>query len=129
MKHLLFGLLLLLPLTAFAFELEPYENPEISPAQWQSYHEAVAGELSANRRVDESRKLEVFTDGEAGASVVFTTPGHAAHPAWVTRQLVPQDGGISMVVVGYFAGDKTAFRQLFAQYQKMAEETRKRFQQ
>ncbi|MDZ7785000.1 MAG: hypothetical protein U5K56_19330 [Halioglobus sp.] len=129
MKYLLLGLLLLLPLTAFAFELEPYKNPEISAAQWQSYHEAIAAEFDGSRRVDEARKVEVFTDGEAGASVVFTMPGHAAHPAWVTRQLVAQDGGISMVVVGYFAGDRTAFRQLFAEYEKMAEETRKKFQQ
>lgn len=129
MKHALLGLLLSLPLTAFAFELEPYENPEISPAQWQSYHEAVGGEMGANRRVDDSRKVEVFTDGEAGASIVFTMPGHAAHPAWVTRRLVAQDGGISMVVVGYFAGDRAAFRQLFAEYEKMAEETRSRFQE
>lgn len=129
MKRLLSGLLLLLPLTGFAFELEPYPGPKISKAQWQSYREAVAGEFGANREVYESRNLEVFTDGEARASVVFTMPGHAAHPAWVTRQLVAEEGGINMIVVGYFAGDKTAFGKLFAQYGKMAQETSERFQQ
>ena len=46
----------------------------------------------------------------------FTTKGHPAHPAWITRQVVESEDTVDIKQIGYFAGDEEPFAKLFQQY-------------
>lgn len=127
MKKILIILLVLSAVSEAATEVEPYETAKISKEQWDEYHSVVASELSSSRRVYKEHSLEIFSDDETRATIAFTMPGHDAHPAWVTRHVVFEDGELNLAVIGYFAGDEAAFSELFEQYERMAEQTRKKF--
>ena len=49
----------------------------------------------------------------------FTLPGHSAHPAWITRQLIESGGTLDMTQIGYYAGNEEPFAELFRQYQQL----------
>ena len=48
---------------------------------------------------------------------VFTTKDNPAHPAWITRQMVEEDGEVRVKQIGYYAGSEPAFAKLFRAYQ------------
>jgi len=112
--------------SVYALEVSPYRHAKITSGQWKQYHDLVVEELAASRRSYEQHHLEVFSDDETRASIAFTMPNHEAHPAWVTRHVVMDKKGISIQVIGYFAGDEKAFKVLFGQYQQMANQTQQR---
>lgn len=113
----------------FALDMTPYPQTEISEQDWGDYHKEVVDKIGSSRRAYDEHYLEVFSEDETRANIAFTMPGHKAHPAWVTRYVHFEEGALNLVVVGYYAGDKTAFEKLFAQYEAMAERTRKQFRQ
>lgn len=129
MRSVVILLLLLLPLSAIAIQVAPFEKAEISEAQFLQYRSTVSEKLSSTHRSYPDHYLEVYSDENTRASIAFTLPGHPAHPAWVTRHVVVDEESISMGVVGYFAGDKDEFEKLFAQYRAMAENTTRQFRQ
>ena len=129
MKPLLFAAILVVSIKALALEVEPFDSAEITEAQFVQYHTSVAAELASTRREYASHDLEVYSDEASRASLAFTLPGHPAHPAWVTRYVAVDDGGIYMNVVGYYAGDEAEFVKLYDQYKEMAEDTTNKFRQ
>lgn len=82
----------------------------------------------ASQREFPAEHLAVYEDRDAGLFWAFTTPGHAAHPAWVTRRVVEQAGEVSTSQIGYFAGDEPAFAKLFNAYLALTEKTVKNLQ-
>ena len=127
MKNITITLLILFSPSVIAVEVKPYEVAEITEEQWAQYHSKVNKELSSSHRAYDEHHLEVFSDDVSRASIAFTMPGHKAHPAWVTRQVIMDGESISMQVIGYFAGDEEAFKVLFKQYQEMANRTQQKF--
>lgn len=96
-----------------AQDFMPYPRPQITPEQWQSYFEEVRGKHAQSERQYPNEHLVVYEDRGSYSSWAFTSPGHPAHPAWVTRQVVQGERGASIRQIGYFAGDETEFKKLF----------------
>lgn len=128
MRSILFAVIVLATAQAAALELVPYDSPKVTEEQFAQYHAAVDEELSYARQAYPDHFLEVYNDTDARASIAFTLPGHAAHPAWVIRQLAEDENGLYIEVSGFFAGDPAAFARLLGQYQAMAAETMQKMQ-
>ena len=113
-----------------AQEYQPYPEAPITISQWQSYFELVRNKFGDTER-HPSAKLVEFNSGDT--FYIFTEPGHPAHPAWVTQQIVKTDNGLGMRQIGFFAGDELAFAALFRAYRgridKVREDMKRRSQQ
>jgi hypothetical protein len=105
-------------------EYQPYPEARITKSQWQSYFDQVRGEFGSTE-LHPSAKLVQFNSTDT--FYVFTEPGHPAHPAWVTQQIVKMDGGLGMRQVGYFAGEESAFATLFYAYRARIAKVREDF--
>ena len=106
---------------------QPYAEAQITMAQWQEYYDSVVAELGDTREELAEAKLVSFTDQATHTFYAFTAADHPAHPAWITRQVVEQDGGISIQQIGYFAGEEDPFAALFDDYLALSEELRAGF--
>jgi hypothetical protein len=113
-----------------AQEYQPYPEARITISQWQSYLELVRNKFGDTER-HPSAKLVEFNSSDT--FYIFTEPGHPAHPAWVTQQIVKMDNGLGMRQIGFFAGDERAFAALFRAYRgridKVREDMKRRSQQ
>ena len=123
MRTFIYLILLILGNAAHAFEVSPYTNPDITVDEWNKYHEQTLRELESTRQFCESEQLETFSDSKTHSAITFTTPGHDAHPSWVTRQVISWGDSLEIKVSGYYSGDKEAFEVLLLRYQESAEET------
>jgi hypothetical protein len=110
-------LALLLAAPASAQEFQPYPQPKITTEQFARYAEEVLQALGYSTEVLKDQKLVAFSDQRTRTFYVFTTKDHPAHPAWITRQMVEEDGQVRVKQIGYFAGDEEAFAKLFREYQ------------
>lgn len=101
---------------AAAQEYQPYPSPRITVDQWQRYLQAVRKNHEASAEIYKDQHIAGFTDEATRTFYIFTTRGHAAHPAWITRQVVEIDGKVQVRQIGYFAGDEEPFAALFSEY-------------
>lgn len=113
---------------ALAQEYRPFPQARITPAQWQSYLNAVVDAHGDSGREFPAEHLVVYQDDKPSLFWAFTTAGHPAHPAWITRRVIEEAGEAKVEQVGYFAGDEAAFAQLFQQYLGLTERTVKEVQ-
>lgn len=123
MRHIVFAISVLLISSASAQEYMPFPRAHITEDQWNTYFAEVKKMHGASRRDFPAEHLAVYEDRNAGMFWAFTTPGHAAHPAWVTRRVTEQGGELSTSQIGYFAGDEAAFAKLFNAYLALTEKT------
>jgi hypothetical protein len=102
-------------------KFKPFPSPHVVESQWRSYYSEVKAAYGGS--VQEFPQLNLVVFSTAGATYAFTTAGHPAHPAWVSKRVVPaRDGeGWAVEQVGYFAGQEKAFAELFRQYQQLTE--------
>jgi hypothetical protein len=105
-------------------EYQPYPGARITKSQWQSYFDQGKGKL-ASTEMHPSANLVQFNSPDT--FYVFTEPGHPAHPAWVTQQIVTMEGGLGMRQVGYYAGEESAFATLFQAYRARIAKVREDF--
>jgi hypothetical protein len=103
--------------STLALEFKPYPVAQITAAQWASYYEQVRSAHGADRQEFPAERLIVFHDKTTATSYAFTQPGHAAHPAWITRKIVQKGTDIFVDQIGYFAGSEPPFAVLYQQYQ------------
>ena len=103
-------------LTAHAQQFRPHEQAHITVAQWQAYFEEVRSKHGATEQQFEKEHLVLYNDKASLMSWAFTTPGHPAHPAWVTRQPVTDGNIVKIRQIGFYAGNEAEFRKLFATY-------------
>jgi hypothetical protein len=122
------ALLLVTALSAAARDFKPYPRAQITPEQWQSYFAQVQAKHRQSERTFPNEHLVVYEDRGSQLSWAFTTPGHPAHPAWVTRRPVEDDRGVSIRQIGYFAGDEPEFAKLFRAYLALNDRMREQFQ-
>lgn len=101
---------------------KPYPEAQISADQWQDYYDSVVAEFGGTRDDIADAKLVLFTDEATHTYYAFTTADHPAHPAWITRKVVEQDGAISIQQIGYFAGDEEPFAALFDDYLALSDQ-------
>jgi hypothetical protein len=102
---------------ASAQEFQPYPQPKITPEQFARYAEQVLQTYGNSTEILKDQKLIAFSDQRTRTFYVFTTKDHPAHPAWITRQMVEEDGQVRVRQIGYFAGNEEAFAALFKEYQ------------
>ena len=112
----------LLPAAAAAQEYQPYPSPRVTTEQWQRYLAVVQARHGDSMDVYEDKALVVFSDAATRTFWIFTTRDHPAHPAWITRQLVEQDGRVNVKQIGYFAGRQEPFDALFQEYLRRNED-------
>ena len=126
-KRIILFALLGLCQAACAVELEPYSSSKIQVAQWNEYHASVKKELAKGRGSFkyEAGELETYSDPKSRLTISFTTPGHEAHPAWVTTRVVVEGKKITVEVVGYYAGNERAYEDFYRRMDEMAERTLK----
>ncbi len=102
---------------AFAQEFQPYPEPKITPEQYARYADEVRQLHGFTADVVREDKVIVFSDERSRTFWVFTTKDNPAHPAWVTRQMVEENGQVRVRQIGYYAGSEAAFAKLFKAYQ------------
>lgn len=107
---------------AVAQEYQPYPQPNITVEQWQAYLASVREYLEASAEIYKDKHLVVFSNPDTRTFYIFTTKDHPAHPAWITRQLVEQDGKVNVRQIGYYAGNAEAFDKFFREYLQRNEE-------
>ena len=101
---------------AGAQEFRPHPQARITAGQWQAYFDEVKAKHGATEQQFQAENLVLYNDSKSLMSWAFTTPGHPAHPAWVTRQPVTDGDQVKIRQIGFYAGDEAAFRKLFATY-------------
>ncbi|HKY00693.1 MAG TPA: hypothetical protein VJL86_13340 [Steroidobacteraceae bacterium] len=99
-------------------DFQPYGAPQVTAAQFSAYAEQVRQAHGATAQVVLEEKVVVFSDLRTRTFWVFTTKGHPAHPAWITRQMVEENGQVNVRQIGYFAGSEPEFAKLFRSYQE-----------
>jgi hypothetical protein len=104
--------------TAGAQEFQPYPQPRVTPEQFAAYAEEVRLAFEPTAEVLRDEKVIVFSDMRTRTFYVFTTKDHPAHPAWITRQMVEEDGQVRVRQIGFFAGPERAFAKMFQDYQQ-----------
>lgn len=109
--------LLLAGAPAFAQEFQPYPEPKITPEQFARYAEEVRQLHGFTADIVREDNVIVFSDERSRTFWVFTTKDNPAHPAWVTRQLVEENGQVRVRQIGYYAGSEPAFAKLFKAFQ------------
>jgi len=109
---------LLLAGTAAAQEFQPYPQPQVTPEQYARYAEEVRQLHGATADVVPEDNVIVFSDQRTRTFWVFTTKNNPAHPAWLTRQMVEENGQVRVRQIGYFAGSEAAFAKLFRAFQE-----------
>jgi hypothetical protein len=126
-KKLILFVLLLLWQSAVAVELEPYALSKISLEQWNQFHAKVKKALADSRTTFryEAGELENYAEPKSYTNITFTTPGHKAHPAWVTTRFVFDGKKIGVHVVGYYGGDEAAYQDFYQRMNAMVRETLK----
>lgn len=111
-------LLLLLAGPAVAQEFQPYPTPQITREQWARYAEQIRQTYLASAEILEGQNQVAFSDMRTRTFWIFTTKDHPAHPAWITRQMVEENGQVHVRQIGYFAGSEPEFAKLFRFYQE-----------
>ena len=113
-----------------AQEYQSYPEARITISQSRSYFEQVKSKFG-DTETHPSANLVEFSSSDT--FYIFTEPGHPAHPAWVTQQIVKMDSGLGMRQIGFFAGEEQAFATLFRTYRgridKVKEDMKRRSQQ
>jgi hypothetical protein len=107
--------------TAVGPQYMPHPMAEISEQEWKDYHQSVQEACGSTRRAFADEHLEVFECPANSLHLAFTTEGHPAHPAWITRQV--QAGTVEQI--GYFAGQEEPFAVLFQSYLDLTNRTLK----
>lgn len=107
-----------LAVVAASQDFQPYRTPQITAAQFAAYAEQVRQAYGATAQVVVEEKVIVFSDLRTRTFWVFTTKDHPAHPAWITRQMVEENGQVNVRQIGYFAGSEPEFAKLFRSYQE-----------
>jgi hypothetical protein len=102
---------------AGAQEFQPYPQPKITAEQFARYADQVLQTLGYSTEILKDQQLVAFSDQRTRTFYVFTTKEHPAHPAWITRQMVEENGQVLVKQIGYFAGNEEAFAKLFREYQ------------
>ena len=119
---------LLLTAPTFSAEYKPFPVAEITVEQWQDYFDIVQSEFGETRKEEPAAQLILFQDRKTYTFYAFTMAGHPSHPAWVTRKIVEDDGVLSMMQIGYFAGEEEPFTELFQTYSSLTDQAREQFE-
>lgn len=98
---------------------KPFPVAQVSLTQWETYREQVHAAYGASLRRFPDEHLEVMQSSDNVMHFAFTTEGHSAHPAWITRSA--QNGSVDQI--GYFAGNEELFAKLFQSYLELTKRT------
>ncbi len=100
----------------------PYPLAKISVREWEEYRHLVEDSCGPSLRAFPKENLEVLECPVNSLYLAFTTDGHPAHPAWITRQV--REGVVDQI--GYFAGQEEPFAELFQSYRDLTDRTIKK---
>ncbi|WP_414430565.1 hypothetical protein ACMG4M_01150 [Alcanivorax sp. IL3] len=103
-------------LTAWADTFKPFEVANVTRDQLETFKDEVESLYDGTAQHFPDQNLVVYSNNEEAMNYAFTTKGHPAHPAWITRQVVESEDTVDIKQIGYFAGDEEPFAKLFQQY-------------
>ncbi len=106
---------------ALAQEFQPYPSPKITVEQWSRYLATVREALEPSAQIYKDKNIVVFSNSNTRTFYIFTTKRHPAHPAWITRQIVEENGQVNVRQIGFFAGPQEPFDRFFREYLERAE--------
>ena len=98
---------------------KPFPIAQVTAPEWEKYREQVYAAHGASVRRFPDEHLEVLHSSDNVMHFAFTTLGHPAHPAWITRSA--QNGSVDQI--GYFAGQEEPFAKLFQSYLELTKRT------
>ena len=107
-----------------AAEFKPYQEAKISLNEFQEYRAIIVEEFGETAKLFPEQNLVIYFDNSMG-NYAFTVEGHAAHPSWIARRVVQDDGSFSIEQIGYFAGEEKHFAYLYQQYLDLNEQIKK----
>jgi len=107
---------------ACAQEFQPYPSPKITVEEWSRYLATVRARLETSAQIYKDKNIVVFSDQPSRTFYIFTTKKHPAYPAWITRQLVEEDGQVNVRQIGFFAGPQEPFDKFFREYLERTEQ-------
>lgn len=113
----------------YALEFMPYPVARITNEEWQAFYNKARDNLSHTQRAYRNRYMVVFIDTFNGHHYAFTLPGHAAHPSWIVRRIVNQEGELQIQQVGYYVNEEAPFVELFDAYLKLNEQIKPQLQE
>jgi hypothetical protein len=128
MKRALFAILAVFTWAAHSQEFKPHPHAHITAQEWQAYFDQVKARHARTERPFPNEHLVLFDDAATRMTWTFTTPGHPAHPAWITRQPVEDLGQVKIRQIGFYAGDEAEFTKLFKTYLAMTEVMRRQIE-
>jgi hypothetical protein len=128
MKRALIAILAVFASGALSQEFKPHGHAHITVQEWQAYYDTVKSRHPSSERAFPNEHLVLYDDVNTKMSWVFTMPGHAAHPAWITRQPVEDLGQVKIRQIGFYAGDEAEFTKLFKTYLAMTEIMRRQME-
>jgi hypothetical protein len=114
----------LLASVASAQEFKPYPRAKVTFEQWQAYLEEVSSKHAVTRQEAPAEHFVGFNNPMTQTMYTFTAPGHPAHPAWITRQVMQDGTSINVRQIGYFAGDEAPFARLYQDFQALNDRLR-----
>jgi len=114
----------LVALTAGGQEFEPYPRAKVTPEQWQAYFDEISSKFASTRQEARAAHFVGFSNPVTQTMYTFTQPGHPAHPAWITRQVVQEGTSVKVQQIGFFAGDEAPFAQLYRDFQQLNDRLR-----
>lgn len=106
---------------AIAADFRPYPEAKISLEQFEEYQGIIVEEFGGSAVQVSDQNLVVYLDNQKG-NYAFTTEGHPAHPSWIARRVVEENGSVNIEQIGYFAGEEKPFASLYQQYRDLNEQ-------
>ncbi len=106
----------------------PYPIANITQEEWQTFYSKARENLSHSQRTYRHQKMVVFIDKFNGHHYAFTLPGHTAHPSWIVRRIINQEGELQIQQVGYYVNDEAPFVELFDAYLKLNDKIKPQLQ-
>ena len=94
----------------------PHAAPNVTVQEWETYRAQVRAALTRSEKARlEDHEVQYF-DATTGTQFIFTTLGHPAHPAWISRRSRSYGGKDYLDQVGYFAGSWKHYQAWFELY-------------
>ena len=91
----------------------PHRAPNVTSQDWGTFHEQVRGAYGGTLMERPAVHEVEYVDVAKGTQYIFTTLGHPAHPAWISRRTRLWGGAEQLDQVGYFAGSLKQFQAWF----------------
>ena len=97
----------------------PYRTGTVTVEEWENYRSLVEAAFAKTMKVRPAFHEVEYFDMATGTQYIFTTQGHAAHPAWLARRIGSWGGADYVDQVGGCAGSWKPYWAWFEMYKRL----------